>query len=333
MKTSTAVLLLALMTACVTTGCNGLREPPPSNLGAGTPSGPVDPTIGSAGAGELAATVNGKPITTRQLQELLLVSYGSEAFQQLVASAVVDQAAVSEGVVVTDEDVAMENQLTIREFAPNIDEVQEEALLSQLLQRRNIPRAHWQMTMRRNAILRKIAAKRLKITDAMLTAEFNRVYGLQVQVRHIQCASLVDAQRLLAMAEGGDDFAELAREYSTNTATASAGGLIPPFSRDSEAVALALREAAFGLADGKIGQIVIVGKDFHILRREATIPPKDVVYDEKLKVQLRRQLIAARIRPMQTSILHELIQGADVKLLDPVLKRQARIKTITDTAP
>jgi len=330
MKTPTTMLLLALVAACAAVGCDGLRtRPSPSDPGTPALTQPVDPAVGVPGAGTLAATVNGEPIRNGQMQQLLLASYGNEALQQLVASAVVAQAAARENVAVTSEDIQAENELTIKEFAPNIDKAKKEALLAQLLKRRNIPRVHWEMTMRRNAILRKIAAKRLKITDAMLTAEFNRLYGLKVQVRHIQCASVADAQKILRMIEQGGDFAELARKFSTNTATAPGGGLIPPFSRDSQAVPTALREAAFALADGKVGQIVMVAKDCHVLRREKTILPKDVTYDEKLKAQLRRQLSAAQIRPMQTRILHDLIQAADVKVLDPVLKKQVRAKVVT----
>jgi parvulin-like peptidyl-prolyl isomerase len=184
------------------------------------------------------------------------------------------------------------------------------------------------MTMRRNAILRKLAAKKLVITDKMLTAEYNRQYGEKVSIRHIQCASLADAQKMLDRIAKGEDFAQLARDFSINKQTAPQGGLLPPFSRDDEAASLTIRDIAFGLADGKVSEIVQVDKHFHVLKREKTIPPTEAPAFESVKEELRKRLAAANIRPMQTRLLRDLHNAADLRVIDPVLKETTALEAV-----
>ncbi|NQU75538.1 MAG: peptidylprolyl isomerase [Planctomycetes bacterium] len=310
-------ILLCLMTGCTPGGTAVDRQQ-------GFASRAADPTIGAPGAGTLAATVNDQPIRIEQLNELLVSAHGLEALRQLTASAAVRQVAQNEGISVTSEDIDNESAETLREQAPNLDQAQRELFLRQYLPRKKVPRVYWDMAMTRNAVLRKLAVKRLKITDSMLTAEFNRRYGLKVVVRHIRCASVADAQNILERLAKGEDFAELAQQYSTFTETAMQGGLYPPFSRDETKVPSAICRAAFDLADGQVSEIVQVDKDFHILKREKTIPRKEVAYED-VKDQLRNDLITANIRPVQTQILQDIVRAADVRILDPILKAQEHI--------
>ncbi len=309
--------LLGLLLLGFVAGCRTNPPSPDPNAGIGLPpeASPASP--------ELAGTVNGADISLQDVYDLLLESYGHACFQQLVASAAVDQAAKREGVTVTEAEIRAENALTLQQLMPNLDPAREESLLVELLSRKAIPRPHWDLTMRRNALLRKMAARRLKITDEMLTAEFNRQYGLKVQIRHIQSASVGDAQKIMDRLEKGEDFSKLAMELSTNTRTAPLGGKLAPFSRDSALVPADLRRAAFTMAEGKTSQIIKLEKDYHILKLDKTFPPKDVTF-QSVKDELRRKLIVSRLRPMQTKILQDLIGNADLQVINPVLKFQVR---------
>ena len=311
-------LFLMLAMAFTLSSCGGAPVAPARPDALAARPAPVAPAA-SAGE-ELAATVNGKPIRMAELRELLVKGRGAEAFAQLTVSAIVEQAAESEGVVVADADIEAETNETLREYVPSVEPAQHETVLSRILAEAKLPRVYWDMTMRRNAILRKLAAKKLVITDKMLTAEYNRQYGEKVSIRHIQCASLADAQKMLDRIAKGEDFAQLARDFSINKQTAPQGGLIPPFSRDDEAAALVIRDIAFGLADGKVSEIVQVDKHFHILKREKTIPPTEAPPFESVKEELRKRLAAANIRPMQTRLLRDLHNAADLRVIDPLLK-------------
>jgi len=319
--------LLWLAAEVLVAGCTGVASgptpAPPRETGAAAEA-PTDDRP--------AATVNGEAIRYRQLYDVLIDAGGQDALSQLVLTAAVNQAARREGITVTAADIADETAKTLQEFVPGIEPAQHETLLKRILAQQRNPRIYWDMTIRRNAILRKMAVSRVRITDAMLTAEYNRRYGLKVVCRHIQCASAIDAQKLLKRIADGEDFAELARRFSTNAATAAKGGLLPPFSRDERRYPDPIRDAAFDLADGEVSEIIQVDRDFHILKREKVLPRRDVAFED-VKDELRRTLFDAGIRPMITRLSHELYNAADVQILDPVLKSQARRQALSASAP
>ena len=314
-STRQAFSFLVSVLACTVIGC-APAPPPPAPA-------PAVPAANAAAKLELAATINGQPVPMGELHELLVAAYGYNALAQLSATSLVRQEAEREGIHVSAQDVESETLLTLRELDPDLTAAQEQVLLAQLLQQKQIPRAYWDMAMWRNAVLRKIAAKQLKITDEMLTNQFNRQYGLKVVIRHIRCASLSDAQNIVDRIEKGEDFGELARKYSTYTQTAAQGGLLRAFSRDdTDTVPAHILKQAFDLEDGKVSGVIAVDDDFHIIKREKSIPPKNVDVNE-IKPQLRRQILDNHVRKARTQLLDQMRRQADMVILHPVLKQQA----------
>lgn len=281
--------------------------------------------IASAEGKPVAATVNGRPILMEQLNEQMLINHGVEAAEQLIATSVVQQEAAKEGVTVAQADIDAENAETLNQMAANLSPAEQQRVLDQLMESKGVTRQQWDATMQRNAVLRKLATKRLKITEPMLTDEFNRLYGAKRQVRHIACASMVDAQAMLDRINKGEDFATLATKYSTNTRTAPQGGLVPPFSQNTETVPTEFRNTAFAMKLGEVSSVVGVDKEFHILKLEKIIPPDNVTL-ESVRASLLEQLTATQTRMMQSQILDGLMRSADVQFVNPTLKEQTRAK-------
>lgn len=315
-----ALCILSLLSA----GCGGAGwgAPPAPTAAPAAQTRPAASPWGAADSTELAATVDGRPLTLSRLDELLIKAYGNDALQQLVASDAVEQAGQKDGVVVTEQDMAAESAETLGSLAPNLQPGEQERILTQILKDRNMPRVYWDMTMRRNAILRKIAMLRVKVTDAMLQEEFNRQYGQKVTIRHIQLASTIDAQKVLDLLGKGSDFAELARKYSINQRTAETGGLLQPFSRDNTDVPPVLLKAAFELEDGQVSEILQVDRYFHVIRRETTQAPKEVKFDD-VKSTLRDQVVKTAVHQMQMQLLANLLQNVSLNVLHPELRKQA----------
>jgi foldase protein PrsA len=289
----------------------------------------MDPTVGSAGRDNLAATVNGEPITRDELFELMVADCGLDAAEQLIATAVVEQAAAEMNIAVTSEDVDAENRRTIERIAPDVSEADRQRVLAELLARRGISPQRWRMTMRRNAILAEIAARRITITDPMIRAEYNRTYGPKVEVRHIQSDSARQAMNVLDLYEAGADFGDLARQWSTNAQTAPRGGLIPPFSSDTEEAPAQIRQVAFELEEGQVSGVIQHLEDYHVIKLERTIPAQDVEY-ETVRDELRQRLRRRRIAAAQSDILLSLIRDADVRFHHPVLREQHQARTPMD---
>jgi len=101
----------------------------------------------------------------------------------------------------------------------------------------------------------------------------------QIHARHILLATREEAEKALARLQNGEDFAKLAQELSTDTATKDKGGDLGWLPRGK--MVAEFDEAAFALQPGQISGIVETQFGFHIIRveeREANRPlePSDL---------------------------------------------------------
>jgi parvulin-like peptidyl-prolyl isomerase len=290
--------------------------------GAG-PASPA-PNAGAANAAVMA-TVNGKPIYMEDLVNPLIEANGLQMAEMLVANSLLAQEAAKKNVAITREDAQAEHERTLAimlgsQYSAN----DREKLLDELLRRRGLTRGIWDATMNRNAILRKLALPRVEVTDALIQAEFVKRYGEKVQCAHIMLPSVTEAEKIIELLKDpAQDFAALAKRYSTNAETAKDGGLLPQFTKDDAAIPRALREAAFSLKEGQVSGIVQAGGNFHVLKVLKRSTPAALTLEsvkDKLTEEVRQQLIEA----MQTEILTELRRNADVEFINPILRRTAQ---------
>lgn len=270
------------------------------------------------------ATVNGKPIYMEDLHAPLVEAYGIRIAEMLVVNALVVQEAERTKITVTDKDVIAENDRTLRGILgeQQLTPDQRERVLERLLKQRGITRRLWTTIMRRNAILRKMVAGKVVVSEAMIKAEFARLHGEKVQISHIQLPGLTEAEKIIKLLKAGGDFADLAKRYSTNTATAKDGGTLAPFSRENPAIPRAIRDAAFALKTGQISGIVQVGSEFHVLKLHKRFMPPAAEYDA-VKEKIRDALKEHIIERLQVEKLSELRRKADVDYVNPTLKQAA----------
>lgn len=95
----------------------------------------------------------------------------------------------------------------------------------------------------------------------------------QIRARHILLATREEAEKALSRLKNGEDFATLAQELSTDTATKDQGGDLGWFPRGK--MVAEFEEAAFALQPGQISEIVESQFGFHIIKveeREANRP-------------------------------------------------------------
>ena len=284
---------------------------------------PVPPRPAPADAGgPVMAYVNDRPIYMATLNRLLVSGYGMGIAQQLIANELVLAEAARQGVSVTDEEVQAEHERTLREMFENVEDAnQRQRLLKQLLVQRNTSQEHWDLTMRRHAILGKLADKNLTITEEELQDEFGRQYERKVEVRHIQTATLADAQRVIRELASGEDFSAVVAKYSVGP-SAKAGGVLAPFGGKSTGTPAPIREVALEMRKiGEVSDPIQIGTAFHVIKLVRIIEPQDVRFEDVkdgLLLSVRKRKLAA----MRTDILQILIRGARVRYVNPVLKAQ-----------
>jgi peptidyl-prolyl cis-trans isomerase C len=127
----------------------------------------------------------------------------------------------------------------------------------------------------------------------------------QMRAAHILLATRDEAEAARArVTEGGEDFAAVARELSTDQATAANGGALGWFTREEMVAPFA--EAAFALEPGAISEPVETEFGWHIIRvaeRDPERPLTDLQINRLQQAAEERWLEEQRARLVVTSNL------------------------------
>lgn len=323
MRAMAAVMGLALMAGCDKWDFGSSAPPEPAAAKPTTTVAPPSVSPATQPARTVAILVNDRPIYLDSITDLLLHNSGLSVAQHLVASELTDQLAAQEHVTVSDKEIEEQSAQAVKEMFPEVVEPeQRQRVLNQYLAGRNFSLRQWDVVMRRNALLAKIAARRVKVTDEDLHNEFGNQYGRRVIVRHIQVATLADAQKVLAELKQKPDFEAAARKYSISDSAAQ-GGLLPEISDATPGLPPALRQTALALRKpGEISDPVSAGSTFHILKLEKLLEPQNVKFEE-VRAKLAEAVYRKQLRQIQGRLLSDMIRTARIDYINPVLKAQA----------
>ena len=267
------------------------------------------------------AYVDGRPVYMDVLHDLLVRSHGPDAANQLLANEVVRQAAEKRGVSVAAQDLVDEERRTLEHiFGKMADSSRRKEMLAQFLRSRGLSEPEWQLIIRRNALLRKLATPQVRITDAEIEEHFFRKYGGKVRISLIERPALTDAQQTLdALAKGGD-FGKLAWSTSLHPSGKNMGRFPYPVGPKSTAVAPEIRSAAMALKQvGELSEIVKVGTRFVVVRLDEKVPPTNVKLGN-VREELQAELTEHKVRLLRQQILVELIRRANIDYVNPVLR-------------
>ena len=278
--------------------------------------------------GDALAIVNGRTITRGQLQDTLMDAYGVKVLQQMIVTELAKQETRERGMKVTATDVDREYQEALARIAAESGmsadentEVNRLHALNTVLEQKCISMAEFLLGMERNAHLRKLVEADFTVDEETVREEFARTYGERVVIRHIQIPvhDQRGLNRVVSLLQRGADFAQVARDESANTETASRGGELAPFTFDDQSMDPLIREMAFSLKDGEISSPVKTNRYFHILKLEQRIPPENVRFADvrdKVVAKMRDRIIPQRMAARAT----ELFGKAKIKVLDLELR-------------
>jgi len=298
---------------CVSTGCDPYDDP------VVTP-----PTVSDAPAERpVMAMVNGRPIYMDELHHHLVASFGSAFASYLIDFEIVQQAAQAEGVQLADADIADEHERSLARMSiQTTDPAEREQLLTQALRESGMTREQYDLWLRGRAFLRKLAEANAHVTEQDVRDEYQRQFGRKVMVRTIQLSSLASIEQIRQMLVDGEDFGELARQYSDHPSSTD-GGLLAPISPRSVHVDVPLRDVAVTLTEvGQLSQPVRVGDAYHILQLVKIYESQDEDL-QAVEDQLRLDVRERKVLYLQESILLELRRQAEVRLIDSTLREQA----------
>ena len=262
----------------------------------------------------------------------LLTRLRQEAMDQIIDQTVVAQAADEAGIEVSAEEV--EAEIAELRSVFDSDEAFRIRLESEGFTEDSF-RLHIERMIAAQRYLDRIRQQASDVNDAELQRYYHDnedrlTFPEQVRVRHIlltwkllgtlddRAAIREQMEPILARARRGEDFAELAREFTNDAATRNAGGDTGFFHRGQ--MTPAFEEVAFQLTPGEISDPVETPYGVHIIRlegrRDAYLLPFSEVR-EKLREHVRNE----RSKQAVNAEIDRLRAAADIEILIPLASR------------
>jgi foldase protein PrsA len=258
-----------------------------------------------ADARQVVATVNGEKVTQGELYTNLKQQYGTDSLDQLINQKLVQQAADKKKVTISDKKMNAEIKKIKAQFA-------DEAAFKDSLKQYNMTLADLKTQLRTQLQLEGLLADKIKVTDAEIATEFDKlkkekVDAGQIKASHILVKTKAEAEKVLADLKAGADFAAKAKEVSTD-GSATSGGDLGYFAAAD--MVKAFSDVAFKLKKDEISGVVQTEYGFHIIK--VTDVPSQWTIAEK-KAEIIESLRATKLNDGASAYIESLKAKAKIK--------------------
>lgn len=260
----------------------------------------------------IVAVVNADPITRKTLADACVVRFGKDVLENMVNRHLILQACQSHGINITEKEVREEIDRVAKKFGLTM-----ESYLGLLEKERDIaPDQYSREIIWPMLALRQLVADKVQVTQEEFNKAFSAQYGEAVKCRLIMTAKREKALLLQQQATADpESFSALAKKHSEDPASASVGGLIPPIRRNSGDSRL--EEAAFGLKDGGVSEVLQLGDQWIVLQAVRRIPASTPSAQAMpvIRDQINDQLRDQKMRNAATELFSKLQKDARVVLV------------------
>lgn len=242
---------------------------------------------------EVVAKVGSKSISKEDLYSTLVDQYGEAALDTLIAEKIVELESDKKKITVKDSDI--EEELESLKESYGGEEAFNEALASSGASLDSVKK-----NVESFLLTEKLLKDRVSISDDQIKEYFEAnkdsfVQEEQVEASHILVEDEETAKEVKGKLDDGGDFAELAKEYSTDTSNAEAGGELGYFAKGE--MVTEFDDQAFAMKKGEVSEPVKTEFGYHIIKvtdkkeaKEAVLDDhkeevKDILFDQALQTE------------------------------------------------
>lgn len=260
------------------------------------------------------ARVNSANITWKQFNDALKKQSGNQMLAGLLREELVRQGAKQYNITVTDEDVESEMDKLAAQFGSLVG-------LEQALSQYGMTVEDLKGQIKTTLLLEGIAARDVTVEEEELRAYYDEnkdqyTEPEQVKARHILVEDEETAKSILKQLQTGEDFAEIAKEKSTDPGSKDKGGDLGFFERGM--MDPSFEEAAFSLGIGETSPPVKSMFGYHIIRVEDKKLERLLPFDE-VRDDVAKQVTKQKAKPT-SAVLMELKDAAQIKINDKELE-------------
>lgn len=257
---------------------------------------------------DAVAEVGDETITKDELYDEMAASSGEAALDTMITEKVVNAEAEKAEVEITQKEID-EEKATLEESYGGAEAL-ESAVSQSGLEMEDLEK-QIETTLK----VEKLMEADISVSDEEIETYYDENKDelgepAQVEASHILTEDKETAEEVKAKLDNGDDFAELAEEYSTDTASAENGGELGFFGTGE--MAEAFEEAAFDMKKGEISDPVETEYGFHIIhvtdKKEAEEPTL-----EDSRAEIEETLKDEKLDANYTTWLEETKEKYDIK--------------------
>ncbi|MGE7772505.1 peptidylprolyl isomerase [Viridibacillus arvi] len=257
---------------------------------------------------DYVAKINGEKITQSELNKELVSQYGTDVLSTLITNKVIELEAVKKKITVSDKEIQAELDDLQNSYGGK--EAFEAALESNVMTLQDA-----KDNIKTYLTTTKLIEPTIDITEKELKTYFKENKDTfsqeeQVQASHILVEDKDTAQEVEKKIKKGEDFAELASEYSTDTASASNGGNLDYFGKG--VMDEGFEKAAFSMKIDEISDPIKTDYGYHIIKVTGKKAAKEATF-ENSKDDVKTALMNEKINANYSTWLSSLYEDYEIE--------------------
>jgi len=278
----------------------------------------IENALNSAGkvlqSPNLAARVNGRPITISEVRAVCVERYGEDVLQALLTGVLLNQALARQELVVSQEDVEDEVARAAESMGFQTPEGKPDVpTWLEQISKENKQSIEFYLTdiVRPTVALKKLVGP-VPVTQDDLDKAFTATFGPRVRCRAVVLDNQRRAQEVWQIARQNptpETIGNLAEQYSVDPTSKALRGEVPPIQKHSGQPAL--EREAFALKTGELSGIIQIADRFMILLCEGYTKPVEVTFDE-VREELHRDIFEKKQRIEMARYFTHLRESASI---------------------